>query len=191
MKSRKRKLAKKRTTSKKRPAKKTTRRRYQLKRRIVKRNRLRRTSTIARNPHEADIQRRVFRVLRRMREQHESLSKATQLEGIKSRTFIRYARPALRRSGPGKPWKGIPEDKLASVMNVLTRFGPTPEIVHSRRERKHSALTKLPAIQSCNGSKTPATIASTENHWLHRVGSKWSAFVTPEHLPGTTTNQVL
>jgi hypothetical protein len=136
MKSRKRKLAKKRTTSKKRPAKKTTRRRYQLKRHIVKRNRLRRTSTIARNPHEADIQRRVFRVLRRMREQHESLSKATQLEGIKSRTFIRYARPALRRSGPGKPWKAIPEDKLASVMNVLTRFGPTPEIVHSRRERK-------------------------------------------------------
>ena|ERR1700722_6390219 len=136
MKSRKRKLATKRTTSKKRPAKKTARRRYQLKRRIVKRNRLRRTSTIARNPREADIQRRVFRVLRRMREQHESLSKATQLEGIKSRTFIRYARPALRRSGPGKPWKAIPEDKLASVMNVLTRFGPTPEIVHSRRERK-------------------------------------------------------
>jgi hypothetical protein len=136
MKSRKRKLAKKLKISKKRPAKKTTQRRYQTKRRIVKRNRVRPTSTIAHNPREADIQRRVFRVLRRMREQHESLSKATQLEGIKSRTFIRYARPALRRSGPGKPWKAIAEDKLASVMNVLTRFGPTPEIVHSRRERK-------------------------------------------------------
>jgi hypothetical protein len=136
MKSRKRKFAKKRRVPRKRPTKKTTRRRYQVKRRIVKRNPVRRTSTIALNPREADIQRRVFRVLRRMREEHESLSKAARLEGIKSKTFIRYARPALRRSGPSKPWKAIPEDKLASVMNVLTRFGPTPEIVHSRRERK-------------------------------------------------------
>jgi hypothetical protein len=136
MKSRQRKLAKKRKTSKKRPTKKTTRRRYQLKRRIVKRNRVRRTSLIALNPREADIQRRVFRVLRRMREEHESLSKAARLEGIKSRTFVRYARPVLRRSGPGKPWKAVPEDRLASVMNVLTEFGPTSEIVSSSRERK-------------------------------------------------------
>jgi hypothetical protein len=66
----------------------------------------------------------------------ESLSKATREERIKPQTFIRYARPALRRSGPGKPWKAIPEDKLAAVMNVLTEFGPTPEIIHSSRERK-------------------------------------------------------
>jgi hypothetical protein len=136
MKSRKRKLAKKRTTSKKRPAKKTTRRRYQVKRRIVKRNRVRRPSTVALNPREADVQRRVARVLRRMQDDHESLSKAARLEGIKSKTFIRYARPALRRSGPGKPWRAIPEDQLPFVMNVPTEFGPTPDIVHSRRERK-------------------------------------------------------
>jgi hypothetical protein len=136
MKSRKRKLAKKRTTSKKRPAKKTTRRRNQVTRRIVKRNRVRRTSTVALNPREADIQRRVSRVLRRMQDYHESLSKAARLEGIKPKTFVRYARPALRRSGPGKPWKAIPEDRLPFVMNVLTKFGPMPEIVRSRRERK-------------------------------------------------------
>lgn len=66
----------------------------------------------------------------------ESLSRATREEGLKPKTFIRYARPALRRSGPGKPWKAIPEDKLKSVMNVLTEFGPTPEIIPNSRERK-------------------------------------------------------
>jgi hypothetical protein len=136
MKSRKRKLAKKRRTSKKRAVKKTRRRRYQAKRRIVKRNRVRRPSTVALNPREAEVQRRVARVLRRMQDDHESLSKAARLEKIKSKTFVRYARPALRRSGPGKPWRAIPEDQLPFVMNVLTEFGPTPEIIHSRRERK-------------------------------------------------------
>jgi hypothetical protein len=136
MKSRKRKLAKKRTDSKKRPAKKTTRRRHQLKRRIVRRNLFRRPNTIALNPREADLQRRVARVLRRMRDHHESLSKAARLEGIKSRTFVRYARPALRRSGPGKPWRAIPEDRLPFVMKVLTEFGPTPEIIPNLRKRK-------------------------------------------------------
>ncbi len=66
----------------------------------------------------------------------ESLSKATREERLKPKTFIRYARPALRRSGPGKPWKAIPEDKLKSVMNVLTEFGPTAEIIPNSRERK-------------------------------------------------------
>jgi hypothetical protein len=136
MKSRKRKPAKKSTGSKKHPAKKTTRRRYQARRRIVKRNRVRRTSTIALNPREADVQRRVARVLRRMRDDHESLSKAARLEGIKSKTFVRYARPALRRSGPGKPWRAIPEDQLPFVMKVLTEFGPTPEIIPNLRKRK-------------------------------------------------------
>jgi hypothetical protein len=66
----------------------------------------------------------------------QSLSRATREEGLKPKTFIRYARPALRRRGPGKPWKAIPEDKLKSVMNVLTEFGLTPEIIPNSRERK-------------------------------------------------------
>jgi len=77
MKSRKRKLAKKRRASKKGPPKKTARRRYQVKRRIVKRRRVRRTNDVALNPREADIQRRIFRALRRMRD-GESLSRATR-----------------------------------------------------------------------------------------------------------------
>jgi hypothetical protein len=105
------------------------------KRRTVRRRRTRRINTVAHTPHEADIQRRVFRALRRMRD-GESLSKATYEERVKPKTFVRYARLALRRSGPGKPWKAIPEDKLTSVMRVLTEFGPTPEIIRSSRERK-------------------------------------------------------
>jgi hypothetical protein len=135
MKSRKRKLAKKRRTSKKRPTKKTSRRPNQAKRRIFKRSRARRTNVVAPNPREADLQRRVFRALRRMRD-GESLSKATREERVKPKTFVRYVRQALRRSGPGKPWKAIPEDKLTSVMRVLTEFGLTPEIIRSSRERK-------------------------------------------------------
>ncbi len=136
MKSRKRKPTKKRETRKKILRKKNARRRYKAKRRIVRRYRARRNSTIALNPHQADIQRRVARVLRRMLEEHESLSKATRLEGIKSKTFVRYARPALRRNGPGKPWKAISEDQLPFVMKVLTKFGAVPEIIPNRRERK-------------------------------------------------------
>jgi hypothetical protein len=135
MKSRKRKRGKKRNRSKNRVLKRTQRRRHQVRRQIVKRSRVRRLDTIALTPEQADQQRRVFRALRRMRE-GESLSKATREERLKPKTFIRYARPALRRSGPGKPWKAIPEDKLKSVMNVLTEFGPTPEIIPNSRERK-------------------------------------------------------
>ncbi|HWZ96862.1 MAG TPA: hypothetical protein VN025_03805 [Candidatus Dormibacteraeota bacterium] len=66
----------------------------------------------------------------------DSLAKATREASVKRGTFIRYARPALRRNGPGKPWKAIPEDKLKSVMNVLTEFGPVAEIISNSRERK-------------------------------------------------------
>jgi hypothetical protein len=136
MNTRKRKLAKKRKTSKKQPTRKTMRRRHLEKRRIVRRNRVRRTNEVALNPREADVQRRVFRVLRRMLQDHDSLSKASRMEGIKSETVVRRARRALRRSGPSKPWKAIPEDQLAAVMNVLTRFGPKPEVVRGSRDRK-------------------------------------------------------
>jgi hypothetical protein len=105
------------------------------KRRTVRHRQTRRISTVALTPGEADIQRRVFRALRRMRE-GESLSRASREVGLKPKTFVRYARPALRRSGPGKPWKAIPEDKLNSVMKVITEFGPTPEIIRNSRERK-------------------------------------------------------
>lgn len=136
MKSRNRKPARKRKTPKRQHTRKTTRRRLQVKRRVAKRKSVSRTKNVALNPREADMQRRVFRALRRMREDRESLSKAARLEGIKSKTFVRHARPALRRSGPGKPWKAIPEDRLSSVMNILTEFGATPDIVPSSRERK-------------------------------------------------------
>jgi hypothetical protein len=135
MKSRKRKGNKKRNRSKRQPPKRTLRRRYQTKRRVPKRSRIRRLDTIALTPEQADQQRRIFRALRRMRE-GASLSKATREEGLKPKTFIRYVRPALRRNGPGKPWKAIPEDKLKSVMNVFTEFGPSPEIIPNSRERK-------------------------------------------------------
>jgi excisionase family DNA binding protein len=91
MKIKKRKLTKKRKTRKKILRKKTARRRHKAKRRIVRHHRARRISTIALNPHEADTQRKVARVLRRMLEGGESLSKATRHEGIKSKTFVRFA----------------------------------------------------------------------------------------------------
>jgi hypothetical protein len=105
------------------------------KRRTVRHRQTRRIDTVALTPREAGIQRRVFRALRRMR-QGESLSRASREVGLKPKTFLRYVRPALRRSGPGKPWKAIPEDKLNSVMKVTTKFGPTPEIIRNSPERK-------------------------------------------------------
>jgi hypothetical protein len=136
MKSKRKKTARKRKVSRKRPIRKTNHRTRPVRRRSPKRSTVRRVPEVARNPREADLQRRVFRALRRMREDNESLSKATKLEGIKPQTFIRHARRALRRRGPGKPWKAIPEDQLAAVMNVPTRFGPIAEVVHGLRERK-------------------------------------------------------
>ena len=66
----------------------------------------------------------------------DSLARAIREEGLKRDTFIRRMRQALRRNGPGKPWKAIPEDKLSSVMNVLTEFGPKTEIIRNSKERK-------------------------------------------------------
>jgi hypothetical protein len=134
MKSKKRNRDKKRSSSKKRASRRIRHSRNLAKRRTPKRGRIRQIKRIPLNPREADLQRRVFRALRRMRA-GDSLSRATREERLKRDTFIRRARPALRRSGPGKPWKAIPEDKLDSVMNVLTEFGPKAEIVRSSKER--------------------------------------------------------
>jgi hypothetical protein len=71
-----------------------------------------------------------------MRRDGESASRAAHEEGLKLETFVRYARRALRRSGPGKPWKAIPEDQLTAVMNILTKFGLIPDVVRSSRERR-------------------------------------------------------
>jgi hypothetical protein len=88
------------------------------------------------NRGQGTIDERVFRVLRHMRRDHLSLSVAARLEGIKQETVIRYARNALYRSGPGKPWKVTQSDQLAAVMTVVTRFGPTRVTVRSSRERR-------------------------------------------------------
>jgi transposase len=136
MKSKRRKPGRKRNRSGKRPIRNTRRRSRPLKPRGAKRSTLRRVPKVARNPREADLQRRVFRALRRMREEGESLSKATKVAGVKPQTFIRHARRALRRTGPGKPWKAIPEDQLSAAMKIITRFGPTVDIVRSWQERE-------------------------------------------------------
>jgi hypothetical protein len=135
MKSKKRNRNKKRNSSKKKAPRKIPYSRNLARRRNPKRGRIRQIKRIPLNPREADLQRRVFRALRRMRA-GDSLSRATREERLKRDTFIRRARLALRRSGPGKPWKAIPEDKLKSVMKVLTEFGPTPEIIPNSRQRK-------------------------------------------------------
>jgi hypothetical protein len=87
------------------------------------------------NTHEKTVQERVFRVLRRMRRDGESLAVASRLEGIKQETVVRLAKGALYRTGPGKPWKATPEDQLPAAMPVVTRFGVVTEIVRSSRER--------------------------------------------------------
>jgi hypothetical protein len=136
MKSRKRKPANKRKSHKKRATRQTTRRRRQVKHRIKKRGPLFHRNALPRNPREAAVKKRVFRALGRMRRDGESASRAAHLEGLKLETFIRHARPALRRGGPGKPWKAIPEDQLAAAIKIHTKFGPTTEIVRSSRERR-------------------------------------------------------
>jgi hypothetical protein len=82
------------------------------------------------------VEERVLRVLARMRRDRVSLAVASHLEGIKQKTVVRDARGALHRTGPGKPWKVLPEDHLSVAMTVLTRFGPTTVIVRSSRERQ-------------------------------------------------------
>lgn len=136
MKSNRKKTGRKRKRPGKRFVKNKTRRLRRAKLRGPRRSSVRRVPEVARSPHEAEVQRRVFVALRRMREEGESLSKATKLAGIKPQTFIRHARRALRRRGPGKPWKAIPEDQLSAAMKIITRFGPTVDIVRSWHERE-------------------------------------------------------
>jgi hypothetical protein len=117
-----------------------------------------------------------------MLQDHDSLSKASRTEGIKSETVVRRARPALRRSGPGKPWKAIPEDQLAAVMNVLTEFGHMPEVVHGSRERRllgryNQALRMLragedgatAAVKALRGMKVAGHVLITDIATLIRL----------------------
>jgi len=136
MKSTKRKPAKKRKSRKKTVSKRTDRRSRRIKRRTSKRTRLPRPISVLFTRRGASVQKRVFRALARMRNEGESASKAAHHEGLKLDTFVRHARPALRRSAPGKPWRAIPEDQLPAAMKVLTKFGYTAEIIRSSRERR-------------------------------------------------------
>jgi len=74
--------------------------------------------------------------LARMRRDNVSLAKATRLEHIKPRTFLRHVGSAVYRSGPGKPWKAASSDSLKARMRVLTPKGPVNVVVRNSRERK-------------------------------------------------------
>jgi hypothetical protein len=71
-----------------------------------------------------------------MRRAGLSLSKATKLQRIKPRTFLRHVGSAVHRSGPGKPWKATATDNIKAQMRVLTPKGPVMAVVRGSVERK-------------------------------------------------------
>ena len=134
MKSKKRKSIRRRRGSTKRQ--KTKRKAKKPQRRSPKRKPVPLVPAIPVSKRDADIRERVLHALARMRRDGDSASEAARKEGLKLETFVRHARPALRRSGPGKPWRAVPEDQISALMTVLTEKGPVTAVVSNSRERR-------------------------------------------------------
>jgi hypothetical protein len=79
---------------------------------------------------------RVARALGLMRREGLSASEAARREGMKLETFRRGAGRTLYRSGPGKPWKVRPDDKLAFLVTIPEPLGPQTVVARNYRERK-------------------------------------------------------
>jgi len=134
MKSKKRKSIRRRRASTKRQ--KTKRKAEKPQRRSPKRKPVQLVPATPVTKRDAYIRERVLRALARMRRDGDSASEAARKEGLKLETFIRHARPALHRSGPGKPWRAVPEDQISALMTVLTEKGPVTAVVTNSRERR-------------------------------------------------------
>jgi hypothetical protein len=95
----------------------------------------RRHFSVPKGPRQTVVYQKALAALARMRRENLSLARATQLEHIKAKTFLRYVGNAVHRSGPGKPWKPTRSDRLGASMTVLTAQGPTTVIVRGSVER--------------------------------------------------------
>jgi len=84
--------------------------------------------------HRRPISEEAAAALRRMR-QGFSLPKATRLEHITRKSFLRQAGSAVYRSGPGKPWKITKDDRLTALVKVLTPGGYVTVPADGLRER--------------------------------------------------------
>ncbi len=83
---------------------------------------------------QAEIRKRVLRVLWRMR-RGESLSQAARAEHVTVATVLRHAGSALYQSSRNKQWKVRREDRLSALMNLITPLGPQPKIVRGKQQR--------------------------------------------------------
>jgi hypothetical protein len=101
-----------------------------------KTKRVRRPRTLSATQFQSPEHQKALAALARMRREKLSLSKATRLEHIKPRTFLRHVGAAVYRGGPGKPWKATTSDSLKARMRVLTPKGAVYAVVSSSRERK-------------------------------------------------------
>jgi len=95
------------------------------------------------NQYQSPEREKALAALARMRREELSLSKATRLEHIKPRTFLRQVGSAVYRSGPGKPWKARKSDTLKARMRILTEKGPVYDEVRGSRERTRNARYEI------------------------------------------------
>ena len=65
-----------------------------------------------------------------------SASQAARQAGIKLQTLVLAAGNVLYRSGPGKPWKVRPDDKLPFLVTIPQPLGPQSVVARNYRERK-------------------------------------------------------
>jgi hypothetical protein len=79
---------------------------------------------------------RVARALSLMRREGFSASQAARQVRMKLQSFIRAVGNVLYRSGPGKPWKVRPDDKLTFLVTVPQPLGPQSVVARNYRERK-------------------------------------------------------
>jgi hypothetical protein len=80
-----------------------------------------------------------------MRREGLSASQAARQVRMKLQSLIRAAGNVLYRSGPGKPWKARPDDKLPFLVTIPQPLGPQSVVARNYRERKlaHAYLSAL------------------------------------------------
>jgi hypothetical protein len=114
-------------------------------RRFRKPQRVRRKKLVAFRKRRLPTDPRVARALGLMRREGLSASQAARNVRMKLRSFIRAAGNVLYRSGPGKPWKAHPDDKLPFLVTIPQPLGPQSVVARNYRERKleHAYLSAL------------------------------------------------
>jgi len=126
--------------------------------------RKRRRDVIPRNSRQIELREIALAVVALSRREHLSLRVASEIEGIRPSTVLRYAGSALEKHG--KDYRAKPTDRIPRTLTVLDSKGKRPVTVETGRAaslisrywlavRKAKATGDYSALKKFKGRKVP------------------------------------